>query len=309
MSHAALNRLSAPDAQPFPFAKEAGLLRIMSYNIRIDHVDDRANTHAWANRRESVARILDAVQPDIVAIQEANPKQIDDLCSLLPRYRKESFPAGQGHVGEESLLFLYNGEELELHESAVFSLSPTPGKPGIGWDARYARSLVFAKFRSKKTQKILTVINTHFDHVGVEARLEGARVLLSVQNVLAKGLPCAVMGDFNLYPHAGGEELYALFVDEQTGLRDVRDVSAEPHYGPDGTWIGWEYEPLRAPDGKAGWRLDHIFVRESLKVVRTGVIGASVDGSGQVIPDFLKLAGVNRNYPSDHLPIVADLLV
>ena len=65
-----LNRLEGSATHCFPQKKEAAHLRVISYNIRIDHVEDRNTHHCWSERKAMVAGLLMAYAPDIAALQE-----------------------------------------------------------------------------------------------------------------------------------------------------------------------------------------------------------------------------------------------
>ena len=41
------------------------------------------------------------------------------------------------------------------------------------------RIVVYAKFKATKTNEIIHIINTHFDHVGENARLNSAKLILN----------------------------------------------------------------------------------------------------------------------------------
>ncbi len=310
MAQDLLNRPEMSNLLLFPIAKDLPeLLRVATYNIRIDHREDRGGPHDWKIRQTMVASLIAQSAFDLVGIQEANASQWDDLKRLLPAYVVEGFPAGMGLPQEENLLVAYRKDRLELLEASVFSLSPNPNQPARGWDARYHRAFVYSRLYDKKSDKRIVFFNTHFDHKGEVARAESTKLLVSLQDHLAQGAPRVLVGDFNLYPDRGGLDLYGTLVNEKSGLKDVRDVAKNGNFGPDGTWLGWEYEASRSPDGQVGHRLDHIFVGGALGVQRCGVFLASIDPNNLLIAEFDELKNGWRCYPSDHLPVVADLLL
>lgn len=310
MSHDVLNRVQATTPHPFPLAiAECHALRVMSYNIRINHAEDRGGPHDWLVRRSMVAGLIAGYGVTLAGLQEADIGQWSDLSDALPHYTLEGFSAGLGGAQEENLILCYQRQRLELMESAVFSLSPTPGLPAKGWDAKYRRSCVYGKFRDRITGKRFAFFNTHFDHRGEVARQEGAHMLVALQNRLASDLPRIVVGDFNPFPDHGGYQLYTTIVNAASGLADIRDVAQEGCFGPDGSWLGWEYELTKSSNSEPGARLDHIFIGGAIDVTRCGVLTASVDQQGRLLPDFDGLRQGNRNYPSDHLPVIADISI
>lgn len=307
MERQGLNRASGRSGvgDPFLFEKREGILRVASYNIRIDHPDDRENHHAWLRRRPAIVQLIRMMATDLVALQEANSAQADELRTLLPHYQFVGYPVGTGAAGEERLLFGYLSARLHLRESAIFSLSPTPSAPTRAWDARYPRACLYAKFLDRVSGKYLAVFNTHFDHVGIEARRKSVEVVAHLQQNLGRDAVRLLLGDFNPFPDAEGDLLYDQLL-TQTRLRDVRDAAILPSLGPDGSWIGWEYDRLAGADGKdsVGCRLDHLFLGGPVEVDRTAIIHASI---AQLIPSAGATATLPRDYPSDHLPLLADL--
>ena len=55
----------------------------------------------------------------------------------------------------------------------------TPSVPGSkSWDAAITRMVTWAQFKDLKTGKVFFAFNTHFDHIGKEARRQSAHLLL-----------------------------------------------------------------------------------------------------------------------------------
>lgn len=48
----------------------------------------------------------------------------------------------------------------------------------VGWDAALTRIATWVKLQDKKTGQILMVVNTHFDHIGTEARRNSALLII-----------------------------------------------------------------------------------------------------------------------------------
>lgn len=271
----------ASQAQPETQAPTPVPFRVMSFNLRFDHPPD--GEHAWPNRRDRVAALIRFHHPDLLGVQEALPHQVTELEERLDGYGW--FGAGrEGPAGGETSAIFYRRSRFELLEEATLWLSPTPEIPSLGWDARHNRVVTWGKLRDRRTGHAIFLFNTHFDHVGVEARKQSASLLVERIRSLRGDSPAILTGDFNAEPDS---EPYALVA---AALRDARAVSAEGHYGPDGTAsdaaaFAVRTEPLR--------RIDYIFVTEELDVLRHGAISQHERGI----------------YPSDHLPVVADVVV
>src|SRR5690606_19870232 len=132
----------------------------------------------------------------------------------------------------------------------------------------------WAQLRDGRTGKSFLVFSVHFDHEGVVARRESAKLLLKKVEEIAGDHPVICVGDFNATP--GSEPIVTM----QRVLRDAYSVSAAPPYGPVGTFNGFQVG-LAATD-----RIDYIFVSPGVKVLRYAVLSDSIDG----------------RYPSDHFP-------
>ena len=55
------------------------MLRVASYNVRVDHTEDYDTVHDWPLRRRPVASTILGLGADLVALQEPSPVQVDDL--------------------------------------------------------------------------------------------------------------------------------------------------------------------------------------------------------------------------------------
>src|SRR6185436_2411743 len=95
----------------------------------------------------------------------------------------------------------YDTIRLKLLESSTFWLSLTPAVVGSkSWDAAITRIVTWAKFTDVRSKKTFFVFNTHFDHMGKEARRESARLLKQKVKDIAGDKPVVITGDFNSKP-------------------------------------------------------------------------------------------------------------
>jgi endonuclease/exonuclease/phosphatase family metal-dependent hydrolase len=265
-------------------------IRVMSFNIRYNTPADSAN--AWPHRKDMVASMMRFHRADLAGVQEALKDQMDDLANLLPEFGWMGVGRDDGKAaGEYSALFYLN-DRFAVLEQKTFWLSETPEKPGsLGWDAACVRIVTWAKFKDKKTGKAFYHFNTHFDHLGEKARQESAKLLLQKIGEMTKGEPVIVTGDFNATENSPVyETLTKETIDETASspspsLTDARYVSARAHHGPNWTFHGFETVVDRP-------RIDYIFVSKNVKVERHGVLSDRWNG----------------RYPSDHLPVLAELV-
>lgn len=254
-------------------------MRVMTFNVRFDNPADGPD--AWSARRDRVAATILDARADVVGVQEALPHQLQELDALLPGYAWIGVGRDADLGGEHSAI-VFREERLEPLESGTFWLSETPEATGSrGWDAAFPRIVTWARFRDRANGRSFHLFNTHFDHVGETARRESARLLARrIREIAGTSGPVVVTGDFNATPES--EPVTTLM--REAGVRDARAVSAAPPTGPDSTWNAFRaIEP--------GRRIDFVFVGDRVSVRSHAIIDRTFEG----------------RFPSDHLPVLAEL--
>lgn len=254
-------------------------LRVMTYNIRYNHPADSQ----WTARRSRIASMIQFHEPAVLGTQEGQLHQLIDLEDQLAGY--ERVGVGRKSGGGEFCALFYQPVRLELLEYDTFWLSEAPRNPeSQGWDAAFPRIATWARFRDRLTETVFLVLNAHLDHRGDTARVESARLIRRRVAELVGTEPAVVMGDFNAEPQDRPIQLLT-----STGapvlLRDAMTAAETPHYGPMSTFNAFEAQVVE------DHRIDYIFVRRGVRVLRHGHLSGRGWGS----------------FPSDHLPVVADL--
>ncbi|MEM7381787.1 MAG: endonuclease/exonuclease/phosphatase family protein, partial [Bacteroidota bacterium] len=207
----------------------------MTYNIRYDNPKDGLSS--WDNRKAMLISQLNFYTPDVFGTQEAMAHQLADIKSGLKGYEFTGKGRDDGkEAGEFSAIF-YNSKSLELLKGETFWLSETPDKPSKGWDAALNRVCTYGLFRTKKDQKEFYVFNTHFDHIGEQARSESVYLILrKIDEINKEDLPVVVMGDLNLEPdHQAIQHL-------ASKMKDAHLMAKDNAFGPEGTFSGFEVE-------------------------------------------------------------------
>lgn len=256
-------------------------MNIISFNIRYNNPGDEIN--AWPKRIEMVNGLLQFHEPDIFGLQEALHEQILDIKKELPNYEWFGVGRDDGNKAGEFAPLFYNKSKFILIEKGHFWLSENCDEPGLGWDAACTRIVTWGKFQSKVSGKQFFVFNTHFDHVGDEARKNSAILIRDrIEEMTYKNnLPVILTGDFNLTPDQLPISLLKKY------LSDSRDVSEEPAYGPVGTFNGFKWD---APFEN---RIDYIFVNNSVKVLKYATLTDNKE----------------QRWPSDHLPVFVKVVL
>jgi endonuclease/exonuclease/phosphatase family metal-dependent hydrolase len=249
-------------------------LKVASFNIRLDHAGDGANN--WHNRKAAVATYINAENLHIVGMQEVLDNQFQYLKSNLEQYRTVGVGREDGVAKGEYAPIFYREDLFAVLDSGTFWLSATPQQPSVGWDAAMERICTYAVLKDKRNGKEVHFYNTHFDHVGKEARVNSAALIMDSIAAKSAGHWVILSGDFNVEPDT---EAYKTIV--QTDLQDSYEQS-KVRLGPTGTFNGFN------PSASHDRRIDYIFYR-----------GFSVE-----LYEANNLS-YNNNFLSDHFPVIA----
>ena len=282
-----------------------------TFNIRNSNGDRKDPERCWDVRRDRVAQFVLDQQLSIVGMQEVLLDQLTDLQRLLPDYDYEGVGRDDGRQkGEYSPIFWLRSE-WEKQKGGTFWLSPTPDVVGsVGWDAALTRIATYVLLRHRQTGRQLMCINTHFDHIGHQARQESAHLILlkakeivnaaslndqttSPQNSQAtsplndQAIPFVLTGDFNI---AMNDAAYHVITHDATFPILDTYMQGAPHEGPFYTW----HDFGRLPVDRAS-KIDYIFASPDIHVLRTFI--QQDDRSEQPL------------HLSDHNPVVATLTI
>jgi endonuclease/exonuclease/phosphatase family metal-dependent hydrolase len=267
----------AADALPAP-------IRVMTFNLRYGTADDGQNS--WERRRELVAAVIEDFAPDILGTQECLAFQRDFL--QQGRIDHQVIAAGRddgGEEGEMCALFV-DGRRFAVLDAGHFWLSETPEVVGSrGWDAALPRLATWARLADALAGgRELLVVNTHWDHVGEQARRESARLLRARAAALAPGAPVLVMGDFNTPIDAGGPDDPGRLLREGggDGLPPLLDTFAAAAAPVAGTYHAFTGSPQPG-------RIDAILATGQFSILAAAVVDTSAGGL----------------FPSDHFPVTA----
>lgn len=260
-------------------------LQVMTFNIRLNTASDSLN--AWPHRKHNVAAQILFHKVDLLGVQEALHDQMMDLQQRLPQYKYVGGGRDDGKTrGEYSAIF-YDTTKLQLLSNDMFWLSETTNVAGSkGWDAAITRIVTWAKFKDKRSKKIFYAFNTHFDHMGKVARRESAKLVLQKVKEIAGSTPAVITGDFNAEPT---DEPIQVIVDKNNPLHltDSKELSQTAHYGPTGTFTGFQHKE------RSNQPIDYIFLKGDWKVLTHATISQTWGG----------------RFASDHFSVIAELLL
>ncbi len=254
---------------------------VMSYNIRLNSQSDIPGGNGWDDRKDWLTSLVRYHEPAIFGLQEVLLGQLEFIQEKFPDYTFSGLGRDDGIKGGEFSPIFYDNKMFELIDEGTFWLSETPEVPSKGWDADINRIVSWVKLRHKSSDKEFFFLNTHFDHIGVEARKNSAQLIIEKVKKIARDKPFILTGDFNVPDDSDPYKLLA------AAFNDAKVVSQQGHYGPKGSWSTFAV----CGDTKPDRRIDFIFVHNTIKVFKHAIISDSKEG----------------RYPSDHLPVVAKI--
>lgn len=249
----------------YPFAPLVET-KVMTFNIRYSTLSDSLNS--WDNRKASVIQLVLDNEVDILGVQEALHSQVIDLEEGLQGYEWMGVGRDDGIEQGEYCPIFYNKNKFSEVGSGYFWLSESPMEAGSkGWDAACTRIATWAKLRDNRNGRVIFVLNTHFDHVGEQARRESAKLLLQKINVYTKKnkFPIIVTGDFNSTPNGDAIQILKNRNNPQS-LTDARDVTLKTS-GPNWTFHGFGKVPAEKRP-----LIDYVFVKNKISVLDYQVI-------------------------------------
>ena len=236
-------------------------LNVGSYNIRMHSKVDYKGGDGWTERRDIMCDLVAFTAFDIFGAQEVCHDQLEDMLARLPEYDYIGVARDDGKTeGEYSPVF-YRRDRFELLDSGTFWLSETPEEVSFGWDAACRRVCSWGYFKDKQTKKKFWCFNTHMDHKGKAARVEGAKLVISkIKQMCGDGAKVILTGDFNVPQESPAYNTFA-----QSGLLQDAYILAPIKHAPAGTFNNFKVG-THSPK-----RIDHIFVA-GVDVLRYGIL-------------------------------------
>ena len=256
-----------PD-RPDAMARE---LNIMSFNV----LTSTGGAHALRRRYDGVVRTVLDGMPDSLGLQEAHEMWRIPLKNDLSGFYDVACNKGRVFGFHEGTPIFYRKDKYELVREGVFWLSERPEIASIGWDAACPRIAGWAVLQEKASGFQFAHFNTHLDHKGEVAMVNGARLMADRINAL--GLPAVLTGDLNCGPDSLPMEYLMT-----GGLTDLRFAAVDSDEGV--TFHGY-----RNTEG-FGSVIDYVYANHYLR---------SCAGF-KVIRDIY-----DGMYPSDHFAVCA----
>lgn len=303
-------------------------LRVMCWNVRGNSVFPDSG-----KRYDSFKRIVRAVAPDVICLQEViGPGTRDKLLALM----NESLPSPDGqswhvHTASDNAVIsryplLHRGEDLPV----PFPL-PQFGLP----DFRYGQATCLVDLPDSQVERDVYIVAMHNKSYGGDENVrlrevQSDSVVRHLRRLRRAGntwftdrTPLLILGDMNVLAVEPADPTLHLttlltgnIMDEATFGPDIKIdgdgtnlVEAKPrHNGRDKEFYTWREDQSAFPPGA----LDRILFTDSVLTMRHGFVlntttmtADELKGSGLLSGDVL-WDGVTGHY--DHLPLVADFV-
>lgn len=268
-------------------------LRVMTYNMLYNEKSAEAllpEKYQWNARKPRLLEYIDFAKADVIGSQELQEDQIEEVMNALGNdYNYYGIKTRVNEGRSDTNAIFFNPKRLELVDSKTI-----PYENRVGDNA-----FTYCRFKDKISNKVFSVINTKLTWGNTDRRLAEATQLSQFANLLPSSEPIFVIGDFNLYPfieHKNNLFFDGTYVEKvltEYNLKDAKNNSIFGHFGPfcSITNSKKNLAPFVGPE-LTGFILDHILVNDRVEVLTHGI----------------DVARVNGEFPSDHFPVIADVI-
>lgn len=258
-------------AHQIPFSpQEPDEIKAMTFNVRVDTIID--GFRRWKQRKSAVIDTIADHKADVIGLQEALDRQVEDVSKALPQYAHYAVGRGDGDDKGETCAIFYRRDRFALRDSGTFWFTDTPEKPGRDWGALWPRICSWVHLQQKDTGESFYVYNVHMDALSQRSREKSAKLLAERIAQRKTDDPFIVMGDFNMKLN-------------NSAMKYLHEVGrANPRVAMTDAW-----RQLNPRGNGDGTRIDHIPLSKEFEAV-------------SVLHDERKVDG---RHPSDHYPVIA----
>ena len=267
-------------------------IRIVSYNLLFDRYDHNLEEeYRWPNRLSRVVEMFNEMNADVVGVQELFPSQLDDLMQhLAEKYKFIGKPCKNGEING----IFFKKDRFTVLDTRIWYLSK---------DNAASSTLTMLKLKDKVNNKAFAVFNTHLAFSNIEKREMQARLMRKhITNFIAEeSCPSILTGDLNTFPNRSDLKRLPFYdgdyiqnIIKGDHFIDAMDAAVLGHLGPLSTFTNEESgtTPFKGT-GTPGVFLDHVYVTKDVTVLLHAI------NPGQV----------NGRFPSDHMPVIADIML
>ena len=291
-------------------------VKVASYNIRYWNGDGdtgNADFRAWPNRKAKVFEMIRKHDMDVCGLQEVTQQMSPDIIRELTEYTYVGYGRDNGlensessSTGEQTGL-IYKKDKFNELDRGRFFLSNTPNSVSRVPNSMFNRLATWVKLQDKETLKEFIFASTHFDHPtdsSVADLVREQQAQYAVSNILsiAGNLPIFFVGDFNSESNTTAYSVLTstfndsynfLTVPEGGYVCNLEQINSGKC--PGCSEIGNTYTGLYSSSDIDPKRIDFVLYLSD----KSSQLSYLVD------TDNLGL----EYYPSDHLPVVCDMLI
>lgn len=254
-------------------------IKVMSINIRYDNPYDK---HPWDERKHILKKTIENNQPDLIGFQEVKENQLSDLINFFSdefdyygQFRDATASAEMNPIFiRKSNFQMIKKDTVYLNEDRRFRNQP-------GFDGDCPRLFSYAILQDKTDEeKQFVFLNTHLDHVGIEARRKSVDIILDLVYDINERyqIPAIITGDFNTEPDMGYINKLLKHKDFRNSYQTLEDK------GHALTIHHFSGQTMGSP-------IDYIFAQKPLEIKKSAIIRDNDNGV----------------YPSDHYQVLADI--
>jgi endonuclease/exonuclease/phosphatase family metal-dependent hydrolase len=267
--------------------------RVMSFNIRgSDHPQDGANQ--WHLRSALNVATIRQHSPDVIGFQELQSGNLSTYQAELRDYHYILGNDASEHSEHPSIF--WKPTTLDLLDSGSFWISETPEVYSESWNTDCVRAATWARFQEKSSGHRFLYLNTHLDHRSDWARTEGCRLLVRrIADLCQDNLPAILTGDFNCDAHqdpALSDHNYRFLI--ENGFVDTYLAAGNSDEADSNTFHGFQGSEF-ADFGDWTGRIDWLLTLDGVQRFQVKSAIIIRDNAAPI-------------YPSDHYPIMAELV-
>ncbi len=271
-----------------------GELTIISFNIRQSGADDGHNS--WQYRKEATSSMINIIRPELFGLQEATLEQVTYIAENCPEYKWYGVGREDGKLEGEIMAIFYKREVFNLLDSCTYWLSETPDTPSLGWDAAYKRTATVCYFEHKTSEKKFYYVNTHLDHIGIEAQQNGLKLIINnLSQINPEGHPLILSGDFNMIASTPA------ILDMENIMLNTRKVAPQTDYHA--TFNAWNKDLQSAAIG------DNLKERSADELIIDYIFYTPRDSAMCIEYRTITESFANIPFISDHYPIFTRLIL
>ncbi len=160
---------------------------------------------------------------DIIGFQEVIPTWKSFFDTDLEGY--DHILVYRSEKNLEATPIYWKKDKFNVLDSGHFWLSETPEKESFGWDAKCVRITCWVLFENIETGNKFAFVNTHLDHRGETARINGIQLICDfINRKFGKDMPIILTGDFNAQPGSATiEKANSLLTDARASAKESTD--------------------------------------------------------------------------------------